>query len=186
MFQQILESLAGAFERRGIRYMVIGGQAVLLYGEPRLTRDIDVTIDLGPDRLPEVLSVTEELGWRVLTDSPAEFVQKTMVLPVLEVTSGVRIDLVFSFSPYEKQAMDRIRRVRVGQVDVSFASVEDLIISKIVSGRPRDLDDVRAVLLKNPDLDLQYIRRWLREFELSLSEPFLEGFEQLKKSLPRR
>ena len=82
--------------------------------------------------------------------------------------------------------MDRIRRVRVGQVDVSFASVEDLIISKIVSGRPRDLDDVRAVLLKNPDLDLQYIRRWLREFELSLSEPFLEGFEQLKKSLPRR
>ncbi len=184
MFQQILESLARALERRGIRYVVIGGQAALLYGEPRLTRDIDVTIDLGPEGLPEMISVAEELGWRVLTDSPSEFVRKRMVLPLLEASSGVRIDLVFSSSPYEKQAMDRVRRVLIGQAEVTFTSVEDMIISKIVSGRPRDLDDVRAVLLKNPDLDLKYIHRWLEELEVSLHEPFLERFEQLNNSLP--
>ena len=43
MFQQLLETIALSLEKRGIPYMVIGGQAVLLYGEPRLTRDIDVT-----------------------------------------------------------------------------------------------------------------------------------------------
>jgi hypothetical protein len=43
MFQQLLETIALGLEKRGIPYMVIGGQAVLLYGEPRLTRDIDVT-----------------------------------------------------------------------------------------------------------------------------------------------
>ena len=41
MFQEILESIALELDRRGISYMVIGGQAVLYYGIPRLTQDIE-------------------------------------------------------------------------------------------------------------------------------------------------
>lgn len=44
MFERLLERLAGSLDRHKIPYMVIGGQAVLVYGEPRLTRDIDVTV----------------------------------------------------------------------------------------------------------------------------------------------
>lgn len=51
MFQKLLEKIALALDRLGIAYMLIGGQAVFLYGEPRLTRDIDVVIDAGPDHL---------------------------------------------------------------------------------------------------------------------------------------
>ncbi len=185
MFQRLLESLAGTLERRGIRYTVIGGQAVLLYGEPRSTRGIDVTLDLEPERLSEILDLVKEQGWQVLVDSPFEFVQKTMILPVQDVRSQIRIDLVFSFSPYEKQAMHRVQRVRVGELEISYASVEDLIILKIVSGRPRDLDDIRGMLLKNRSLDLEYVRVWLREFDASLGGSFLEAFEQLRKSLPQ-
>ena len=46
-----------------------------------------------------------------------------------------------------------------------FASAEDLIIHKIFAGRPRDIEDVRSILLKTPDLDRTYIRKWLSEFE---------------------
>jgi len=55
MFQALLGSLARGLDRRGIRYMLIGGQAVLLYGEPRLTRDVDVTLGGGPELLPQLL-----------------------------------------------------------------------------------------------------------------------------------
>ncbi len=55
MYTTLLEKIAGGLDRHKIPYMVIGGQAVLLYGEPRLTRDIDVTLGLGPDALPSLL-----------------------------------------------------------------------------------------------------------------------------------
>ena len=179
MFQALLVRLSEAFEKSKIPYMVIGGQAVLVYGEPRFTKDIDITLGAGVDRLGEVLKLVESTGWKVLTPSPAEFVQKTMVLPCQDEASGVRLDLVFSFSPYERQAMDRVRRVTFLGKEVCFASPEDLMIHKVVAGRPRDLEDVRVVQLKNPGMDRAYIEKWLKEFEKTLDRPLVENWKKL-------
>ena len=59
--------------------MVIGGQAVLIYGEPRLTRDIDITLGVGPERLADVLALARVSGWRVLVEKPDEFVHKSQI-----------------------------------------------------------------------------------------------------------
>lgn len=185
MFALLLEQIALALESRQIRYMVIGGQAVLLYGEPRLTRGIDVTLGAGPERLPELLELAGERGWRVLVEAPADFVQRTMVLPCLESQSGIRIDFIFSHSAYEQQALERARPVLFGQTPVRFAAVEDVIIHKMVAGRPRDLEDVRGILLKRPPMDLAYVHGWLREFDRSLGGSFLARFEDLWKSVER-
>jgi len=179
MFEQLLESIAQGLERLGIPYMIIGGQAVLLYGEARLTRDIDITLGTDPGRLREVLDWVQGNGWRVLVETPAEFVGRTMVLPCLDPATGIRIDLIFSFSFYEQQALKRARRVTMGKAEVCFASLEDLIIHKILAGRPRDLEDVRSVLLKNRTVDRDYVHHGLREFDRSLGEKSLERFEKL-------
>ena len=107
MLFPLLEKLALELEARSLPYMVIGGQAVLLYGEPRLTRDIDITIGGGPERLGDLLGMAHEAGWQVLAESPQEFVRRTMVLPCLDPSSGFRIDFIFSFSAYERQALAR-------------------------------------------------------------------------------
>src|ERR1019366_2548349 len=145
MFQALLVQLSEALNKNKIPYMVIGGQAVLIYGEPRFTKDIDITLGVGVERLEQVLKLVDSNRWKVLPPSPAEFVQKTMVLPCEDPASGVRLDLVFSFSPYERQAMDRVRRISFLGKEVCFASREDLVIHKVVAGRPRDLEDVRVV-----------------------------------------
>jgi len=185
MFEQLLEAIARGLERLSIPYMLIGGQAVLLYGEPRLTRDIDITLGAGPERLPEVVEWVRGNGWQVLVDAPAEFVEKTMVLPCLEPTSGIRIDFIFSSSHYEQQALKRAQRVPIGGAQVCFVSLEDLIIHKVLAGRPRDLEDVRSVLLKNQAFDLEYVHRWLREFDRSLGEKSLERFEKVRQAPPK-
>ena len=78
--------------------------------------------------------------------------------------------------------MTRTTMLKVGQTDVRFASPEDLVIHKVVAGRPRDIEDVRSVLLKNPQLDVAYIRHWLGELGAALNEPFVERFEDVLKS----
>jgi len=55
MFEKLLSDIGNHLGLAGIPYMVIGGQAVLLYGEPRLTRDIDITLGLGIDDLEKLI-----------------------------------------------------------------------------------------------------------------------------------
>src|SRR2546427_9120691 len=101
MFERLLERIAKALESIGIPYMIIGGQAVLLYGEPRLTKDIDVTLGRDTDQSKEILEIVQDLGWKTLVENPASFARQTMVLPCQDPASGIRIDFIFSFSPYE-------------------------------------------------------------------------------------
>jgi len=182
MFASLLEQIALGLEARGIPYMLIGGQAVLLYGEPRLTRDIDITLGVGPERLADIQEMAATWGWQALVDAAHEFVQRTLVFPCQDPRSGIRVDFIFSFSPYERQALERVRRVPIGSAKVCFASLEDTLIHKIVAGRPRDLEDARSIVLKNPDLDAAYVRRWLGEFERSLDQPYRRIFEEILAS----
>jgi len=179
MFSHLLEQIALGLEKRQIPYMVIGGQAVLIYGEPRLTRDIDVTLGAGPDRLADLLALAHSCSWRVLVEEPEEFVQRTMVLPLEDSQSSIRIDLIFSFSPYERQALERVHRLGIGKATVRFAAPEDVIVHKIIAGRPRDLEDVRSILAKRANLDRAYIRQWLAEFDRSSGGTYVQAFEDL-------
>lgn len=184
MFGRLLEILASELDRVGIPYMVIGGQAVLRYGEPRLTKDIDLTLGVDLDRLPDVLAVARACALEVLVD-PDEFVRRTMVLPCRHAESGIRVDLVFSFSPYEREAIRRAQPVALGAVQVRFATAEDLVIHKVVAGRPRDLEDIRGVLLKNPAIDREMIMDVLSEVASGTDEPLLDRFRSVLKDLDR-
>lgn len=167
MFRDLLGRIAESLGARDIPYMVIGGQAVLLYGEPRLTADIDVTLGAGIRRLPDVLRSAQDLALECLPADPEAFVSRTMVLPTRHRESGIRVDFIFSFTPYEAGAIERARLVELDGRKVAFASPEDLVIHKIFAGRPRDMEDVHSVLVRNRSLDLEYIRRWLGEFDSS-------------------
>ena len=180
MFEEILARIASVLSRENLPYMVIGGQAVLLYGEPRLTKDIDITLGINIDRLDEMLKIVKELSFTLLPEDVPSFVQKTMVLPVLEKSSGIRVDFIFSFTPYETQAIGRARRVTLARQEICFASPEDLIIHKAFAGRPRDMEDVKTLILKNHGIDVPYIRRWLKELDMALQgKGALEAFESI-------
>ncbi len=182
MFQVLLKKIAQILSDKDIPYMVIGGQAVLLYGEPRLTKDIDITLGLGIEGLDKIKAVTDSLSLKMLVQDPDDFVKKTMVLPVLDEPSGIRVDFIFSFSAYEKQAIDRVTKVNMDNVIVRYAALEDLVIHKIIANRPRDIEDVRVILLKNPEYDKVYIKKWLEEFDKSLDENFGDLFKELDKN----
>jgi predicted nucleotidyltransferase len=179
MFRQAIERIVEALDQGGIPYMIIGGQAVLLYGEPRLTRDIDITLGIGPESIDKLIDILASLDLKPLIDDPTEFVRETLVLPCEIPDANIRVDFVFSTSEYERQALNRVNSVSFGNVTVRFAALEDLIIHKIVAGRPRDLEDVKSILRKNQNVDEDYIRLWLRRFEQALARSLMVEYEKL-------
>jgi hypothetical protein len=168
VFDRVLAAVARALDGESIPYMVVGGQAVLLHGEPCLTKDIAVTIAAGLDRLDALLRAAAAAGLEPLVD-PEEFTRRTMVLPCSDPGSGIRVDLILSFSPYEGEAVARAEGVRVGGTDVRFATAEDLVIHKVMAGRPRDLEDARGILLKNPGFDRDLVARTLGQIDEALA-----------------
>jgi predicted nucleotidyltransferase len=183
VFERLLKKIALQLKKASIPYMVIGGQAVLLYGEPRLTRDIDITLGIGVEGLSKVKKTVRSMGLKILVKNDKEFVGKTMVLPTMDKVSSIRIDFTFSYSFYERRAMERTKDIKLGRTSVRFASLEDLVIHKVIAGRPRDLEDIRSILLKNPTYDSHYIEKWLAEFDKSLGEHFLKLFRRIGKEI---
>lgn len=183
MFRRLLKKVSLQLKKDSIPYMVIGGQAVLLYGEPRLTRDIDITLGLGVRELNKLKETISSLGLKILVERDEEFVEKNMVLPTLDEKSGIRVDFIFSFSPYERQAIERAKDIKLGRSLVRFASLEDVVIHKVIAGRARDLEDIKSILLKNQKYDSDYIEKWLKEFDKSLNEQFLKIFREIKEKI---
>ena len=159
--------------------MIIGGQAVLLYGEPRLTKDIDVILGVGPDHLEELLSIAKKLRLKVIINNVQDFVNQTFVLPVFDEKSGFRVDFIFSVSLYEKTALKRVSYIKIGKAKVRFTSIEDLIIHKIIAGRPRDIEDIEYVILKNPQFDKEYVIKWLDNFDKRLDKSYVMQFKKM-------
>lgn len=177
--KELLAKVARQLEQRKIPYCVIGGQAVLVHGEPRFTRDIDLTLGTSTDRLPELLALAKAEGWRVLVGNAEAFVAQHLVLPCEDATSGVRVDFIFGLTPFERQAVERAQAIEVAGSAVCFATAEDLLIHKLVAGRPRDLEDAAGVMLKNPNLDRAYVRSWLEQFDRDLGTATVRSFAQL-------
>ncbi len=183
MFELLLLKIAAKLQKLKIDYMIVGSQAGLLDGEPGLTKNIEVTLAIENDRLPEILNFSKELKLRVLADDPDDFTKKTKVLTMTENTSGIRIDFIFSSSEYERIAISRAVSINFGKAAVRFASLEDLVIHKIIAGRPNDVEEVKSILSRNFEYDKKYIKKWLGEFDKALNTSYVESFKSVIRQL---
>ena len=148
--------------------MVVGGQAVLIHAEPRLTQDIDVTLSVGPERADDVLAAVQSAGLKSLAPDRG-FIERTFVVPCIDEESRIRVDVILSNSEFEHRAISRAIKFDVGGQPVRFATAEDLVVMKVVAGRPRDLEDVRSVARANPELDVELIEFELAELDSALA-----------------
>jgi hypothetical protein len=162
-----LQEVTAALESLSIPYMLIGGLAVSLWGEPRATLDLDLTIWVEPQDLERTISqLCQRL--RALPADPLAFVQQTRVLPV-ETSQEVRADLIFGALPYEKQAIVRAQPKQVAGKAVLVASVEDLLLMKLASERQKDFEDAQRLVRRyQGSLDLSYLEPRLKELAEAL------------------
>lgn len=163
--EHLLAGVARELKAARIPHMVIGGQAVLLHGAPRVTEDIDLTLAAGPEQARDVLAVCQRMGLTPLPTDVDRFVAETFVLPARHAHTGFRVDFIFSTTPYERSAIGRAQPVNVAGEAVPFATAEDLIVHKLFAARPKDIEDAEGVVRRSAAaLDWAYIERWAMAF----------------------
>ena len=165
-----LVEVGAALDSLSVPHVLIGGLAVSLWGEPRATLDLDLLVWVERQDLES--SIAGLCGrLRALPGDPVAFVRQTQVLPV-ETSQGVRADLIFARLPYERQAIGRGCPKQVASQTVRVASVEDLVLMKLVSERQRDIDDARRLLRRyKGKLDSSYLEPRLVELAEALARP---------------
>ena len=145
-----LKALVKFLSSQKIRYIILGGIAVLIYGEPRLTADIDVNIIFDKAKLNEFLVKAKKFGFCPLFPNTGKIVEKTGVIP-MKFTKGKitgKVDIIIAENALEYAAIKRGRIKKIGSIKARLVSPEDLIIHKITSSRPRDLEDLKGILVR--------------------------------------
>jgi len=183
----ILRHLVAWLQAGKVQGVVIGGVAASLWGRPRLTRDVDALVLLEEGRWGEFLAAGAGHGFLPRRADALAFARETWVLLVRHGESDIDLDLVFGSLPFEKEAAIRAKWVDLGGVAIPLSSPEDLIIMKAVAHRPRDLEDIAAILAAQPGLNVRRVRRWLREFSGALEMPeILNDLEALLSQRRKR
>jgi predicted nucleotidyltransferase len=106
------------------------------------------------------------------------------VLLVRHEQSGIDVDVSFGSLPFEKELIARAVYLEVGGARIPMPTIEDLIITKAVAHRSRDLADIESLVELHSQLDVARILRWVREFADALEMP--ELLSDLEEILNRR
>jgi hypothetical protein len=162
---------------------VIGGLAVAVWGEPRLTQDIDVKVMLSRDEAQRLLNAIEG-EYKPFGDNPLEMLKENGILFVQD-KHGVRLDIHLSDTLFDMEVIKRASNIEIEPgVVIKVCSAEDLITYKMLSTRASDSRDFEGVVDYQGDaLDDGYIIEWLRQFETALDDSTLVDTYQRKRNI---
>lgn len=165
---QVLKFVTKTLEELSIPYMLSGSVAGSFYAQPRMTRDIDIVIELAAEQVPKVFEVFSK-DFYVDKDDVAEAVHVQGMFNIIHYQAVVKIDfIVRKDSAYRQLEFDRRIKKLIGDFELWVVSPEDLIISKLFwakdSKSELQLNDVSSIVKYQVDrLDSDYIVYWVRE-----------------------
>lgn len=171
-------------EEREFAFAFIGGVAVQRWGEPRVTKDIDLTLFCGfGNEAPVIEAFLERFEPRV--PDAAGFAEINRVL-LLNTVDGIPIDVALGGFPFEDQMTRRARKHEyLPGVYLRICTAEDLVVMKVFAGRPHDWSDVERILIRQKgQIDWTHIRRELKPLaELKEAPEILDHLERLRVRL---
>lgn len=168
---QILEDIAQHLERAGIAYMLSGSVALSYYAQPRMTRDIDLVIEIHNNN---VSRFALELGdaYYFDEDMVLDAIAREGMFNLLHQESMIKIDcIVRKHHAYRQQEFVRRQRVVFNQVSIWMVSAEDLLLSKLDwlkdTRSEMQFKDIANLIASVPNLDWDYLQQWAAQLGIS-------------------
>jgi hypothetical protein len=161
----VLRIVSERLATAGIQYMLTGSYAMAFYATPRMTRDIDLVVEL---RQADVANVTQTFSDEFYVDADdvrAAIVSQRM-FNLMHLASGIKVDLIICKQVEFRQVeFSRRRQVTMAGVRTWIVTAEDLILSKLIWARDSrselQLRDVRSLLRE--EIDRSYVESWAQK-----------------------
>lgn len=168
----ILKSVAARLQAAGIAYMVTGSMAMNFYATPRMTRDIDLVVELRDADVARVVGLFQS-EYYIDRNMVEEAIRNRSMFNMIHNDLVVKVDCVVrKDSEYRREEFARRRTLNLEGEPITVVAPEDLILSKLEwakdSRSPMQLDDVRNVLSSVKNLDKVYLNRWADHLGLAI------------------
>jgi len=159
---QFCEAVINFLEESKKPYLVIGGVAVSVIGEPRMTQDIDLIVSIQKQDISHFLESAIANGFELDIEKELVKVERT---GTFRINRGpFHADIIIASTSLEKSAFARAQKIRLIDRVVSFPSPEDLILLKIIVGRDKDMLDAKSIVIRHKErLDKKYLEKWAQE-----------------------
>ena len=161
----VIHDLVGLFDRLHLPYAIMGGIAVRAHGLPRPTFDVDFVLAVPRERLADLFAAIEAAGYTVPEHYHDGWVDSVGGMPLFKVRlflecRGIDADVFLVDNDFQREVMTRRILEEVEGKPVQLITAEDLILFKLLAGRPRDLLDIKDIFFMQGQLDEAYMRRW--------------------------
>ncbi len=171
-------------QQKNWRFCIIGGLAVIRWGQPRVTQDVDISLLTGFGREEEYVDSLLSVFTGRISDA-RQFALENRVL-LAKASNGILLDIALAGFPYEEQVISRASAFAFApDVSLVTASAEDLLVLKAFAGRDQDWLDVRGIAERQTDvLDWEYVIRELsRLSELNPETETLQRLREIRRQL---
>ena len=167
---EILSTVTHTLHDAGIAYMITGSVAMNYYAFPRMTRDIDIVIELHKNDAAAFVDLFRN-DFYLSPDSIEEAITNCEMFNIIHNKYVLKIDfIVRKNSPYRHTEFQRRRRIAIDGIPVWIASPEDLILSKLWwakdTGSSLQIGDIKNLLSSVDDLDISYMDLWIEKMNL--------------------
>jgi hypothetical protein len=169
---EVFQDVLSKFERAPIPYMVVGSLASIVYGEPRMTNDMDLVVEVQTSDAEKIEKLFPLEGFYC---PPIEVLRAEIVsrgqFNLLHHNSGLKIDVMIrKQSPHAVEEFKRRQKLSFSKNFEAFlAAPEDIIIKKLSfyreGGSEKHLTDIRGILA-NTEVDMPYIQKWVDALSL--------------------
>lgn len=166
---EVLRIVGGRLEALGLRYMLTGSFAMSFYATPRMTRDLDVVVEIGQASVAPLVAAFSP-DFYIDGEAAHEAILRERLFNLMHLDTGLKVDLIVcKDQPYRRLELERRCRVEIGAERLWVVSREDLILSKLVWMKAAESElqrrDVQALWCA--DLDLAYLRHWAGELTVA-------------------
>ncbi len=110
---ELFSDLGAVFKQTSSGWYVFGAQAAIMYGAARLTADVDVTVLYGNRPVADLIEVLQRTGFSIRVENAAAFAERSRILPVVHLKSGLPVDIVFGGPGLEEEFMQRVSQYNV-------------------------------------------------------------------------
>ena len=168
---ELLLLVAQRLKKAKIEYMLVGSMAMTLYATPRMTRDVDIVIAVGLSDVEKLKMVFQD-DFYFNENSIKSEIEREGFFNIIHKKLVVKIDfIVRKNEQYRRVEFDRRREIRIGKSYVFVATIEDVILSKLIWIKGRDSvlhrEDIENLLKSSNKIDFAYLKKWAKMLNLT-------------------